>query len=95
MKIKKPRVFLGDTGFDIVELQEQLMDDGLLPIMPYNPRNTDVPLDIKYRGDLIHQQTNKLSLNRKELDDTYIQQISVENVNNILLRTFMYADGTR
>lgn len=85
MQVKKPRVFLGDSGLDIVELQEHLMDDGILPIIPYNPRNTDVPLNIKYRvEDLVHQRTNKVSMNRRELDNTYPQRNAVENTNNVL-----------
>jgi hypothetical protein len=85
MQVKKPRVFLGDSGLDIVELQEQLMDDNVLPIIPYNPRNTDVPLDIKYRvEDLVHRRANKVSMNRRELDRTYPQRNAVENTNNVL-----------
>jgi len=85
LQVKRPRVLLGDSGLDIVELQEQLMDDGVLPIIPYNPRNADEPLPIKYRSeDLIHQRTDKVSLNRRELDRTYLQRNAVENTNNVL-----------
>lgn len=83
--VKKPRVLLGDSGLDIVELQEQLMDEGVLPIIPYNPRNADEPLDIKYRvEDLVHQRTDKVTLNRRELDSTYPKRNAVENTNNVL-----------
>jgi hypothetical protein len=85
LQVKKPLVLLGDSGLDIVELQDDLIDDGVLPIIPYNPRNTDVPLEIKYRvEDLVHQRTDKVSLNRKELDSTYPQRNAVENTNNVL-----------
>lgn len=83
--MKKPQVLLGDSGLDIVELQEQLMDDGVLPIIPYNARNADEPLPIKYRSeDIVHQRTDKVTLNRKDLDITYPQRNAVENANNVL-----------
>jgi len=85
LQVKKPRMILGDSGLDIVELQEQLMDEGVLPIIPYNPRNADNPLPIKYRSeDLVHQQTDKVTLNRKELDRVYPRRNAVENANNVL-----------
>jgi hypothetical protein len=85
LQVKKPRVLLGDSGLDIVQLQERLMDDGVLPVIPYNPRNTDEPLNIKYRvEDLVHQRTDKVTLNRGELDRTYPQRNAVENTNNVL-----------
>jgi hypothetical protein len=85
MKVKKPRILLADSALDIVELQKQLMDDGILPIIPYNPRNTDEPLDIKYRvEDLVHKRTDKVSFNRKELDSIYTKRNAVENTNNVL-----------
>lgn len=85
MMVKKPRVLLGDSGLDIVELQEQLIDEHVLPIISYNPRNTDEPLDIKYRvEDLVKKRTDKVSLNRKELNWTFKKRSAVENTNNVL-----------
>ena len=85
LRVKKPRVLLGDSGLDIVELQEQLMDDGVLPVIPYNARNADEPLDIKYRvEDLVRQRTDKVTLNRRELDEVYPERNAVENANNVL-----------
>ena len=85
MQVKKPRVLLGDSGLDIVELQGQLMDEGVLPIIPYNSRNADEPLEIKYRvEDLVHQRTDKVTLSRRELDSTYPKRNAVENTNNVL-----------
>jgi hypothetical protein len=60
MLVKKPRVLLADSTLDIVELQEQLVDEHVLPIIPYNPWNTDEPLEVKYRvEDLVRHRTNK------------------------------------
>jgi|GEM_PF-330996 len=85
MLVKKPRVLLGDSGMDIVEMQEQLIDEHVLPIISYNPRNTDEPLNIKYRvEDLVQKKTNKVSLNRKELNRTFKKRSAVENTNNVL-----------
>jgi len=85
MLVKKPLILLGDSGLDIVELQEQLIDEHILPIISYNPRNTDEPLDIKYRvEDLVQKRTDKVSLNKKELDRTFKKRSAVENTNNVL-----------
>jgi len=85
MMVKKPTILLGDSGVDIVELQEQLMDEHVLPIITYNPRNADDPLDIKYRvEDLVHQRTDKVTFNRMELDKVYRRRGAVENTNNVL-----------
>ncbi|HER45540.1 MAG TPA: IS4/IS5 family transposase, partial [Thermoplasmatales archaeon] len=85
MLVKKPRILLGDSGLDIVELQEQLIDERVLPIISYNPRNTNEPLDIKYRvEDPVQKRTDKVSLNKKELDRTFKKRSAVENTNNVL-----------
>jgi BarA-like signal transduction histidine kinase len=34
--------------------------------------------------DLVHQRVNKVSMNRKELDNVYPQRNAVENTNNVL-----------
>lgn len=85
ISVKKPRVLLGDSGLDIVELQKQLIDEYVLPIITYNPRNADDPLDIKYRvEDLVQKRTDKVTLNWKEFNIIYKQRAAVENTNNIL-----------
>ena len=83
--IKKPAILLGDAGFDIVELQEQLLDDNVLPVITYNPRNTDEPLDIAYRVEhLVQQRTDDVKLDRKGLDNDFRMRPAVENANNVL-----------
>jgi len=85
MLVKKPTMLLGDSGLDIVEMQEKLMDDHILPIITYNSRNTDNPLDVKYRVEnLVQKRTDKVTFNRKELDKVYRKRCSVENTNNVL-----------
>ena len=83
--VKKPNIVLGDSGLDIVEMQEKLIDEHVLPIIAYNPRNTDKPLDIKYRVEgLVNKRTDKVTLNRKELEKSYRSRSAVENTNNVL-----------
>jgi hypothetical protein len=85
MLVKKPTIVLGDSGVDIVELQNMLIDEHILPVITYNPRNADHPIDIKYRvEDLVHQRTDKVTLNPKELDKVYRRRCAVENTNNVL-----------
>lgn len=85
MQVKKPTILLGDSGLDIVELQEDLMNEHVLPIISYNPRNTDNPLDVKYRvEDLVRKRTDKVTLKRKDLDKVYRKRCAVENTNNVL-----------
>jgi hypothetical protein len=54
LQVKKSQMLLGDSGLDIVELSEQLMDDGVMPVISYNPRNLDELLPVKYKfyGDV-------------------------------------------
>jgi len=83
--VKKPTILLGDSGLDIVDLQNMIIDEHILPVITYNPRNTDHPLDVKYRvEDLVHRRTDKVTLNRKELDRVYRRRGAVENTNNVL-----------
>ena len=85
MQVKKPTILLGDSGLDIVEMQEDLIDEHVLPIISYNPRNTDNPLDIKYRvEDLVRKRTDKVTLKQKDLDKIYKKRCAVENTNNVL-----------
>jgi hypothetical protein len=85
MQVKKPTILLGDSGLDIVEMQEDLMNEHVLPIISYNPRNTDTPLDVKYRvEDLVRKRTDKVTLKRKDLDKVYKKRCAVENTNNVL-----------
>lgn len=49
MKLLDTEIFLADGEFDIIKLQEDMMNQYILPVMPYNSRNTKEPLPIKYR----------------------------------------------
>ena len=54
-----------------------------MPIAPYNPRNTDDPLDIEYRvEDRIENHSEDVQLKRSVLDETYNRRTQVERTND-------------
>lgn len=68
MKLLGTHVFLGDGEFDTIELQKDLLDQHILPIIPYNPRNTTTPLPITFR---IQEWTNTPCIEWLEDEHTY------------------------
>jgi len=83
--IKKPRVFLADAGFDFIDFQKEMMDENILPIITYNPRNSSKPASITYRVEqLVKQRTTNVTFNQKALKKTFRKRASVENTNNVL-----------
>ena len=55
----------------------------VVPIAPYNPRNTDNPLDIEYRvEDQIEEGSEDVQLKQSILDETYNQRTGVERTND-------------
>ena len=54
-----------------------------MPIAPYNPRNTDDPLDIEYRvEDRIEEHSEDVQLKQSILDETYNHRTGVERTND-------------
>jgi len=49
LAVDTPRWFLGDSEFDMLGWHDWLLGQSVVPIAPYNPRNTDDPPDIEYR----------------------------------------------
>lgn len=83
--LKKPRVFLADAAFDYISFQKEMMQEKILPVITYNPRNTHQPYPITYRiQQLIKDHTQKVTFNPKELKKTFRRRSSVENTNNVL-----------
>ncbi len=78
--IKKPTELMADPEFDVVDLIEDLLDDKVLPIIPYNPRNSNEELPIEYRAEkIVDEQQDNVSLNTDELDkEYYSKRVSVE-----------------
>lgn len=44
-----PLLLTADGEMDILEFHNQLMDQGVMPVIPYNPRNAKEPLRIRFR----------------------------------------------
>ena len=49
-----------------------------MPVAPYNPRNTDDPLDIEYR---IEKHGADIQLKQSVLDETYNRRSQIERTN--------------
>lgn len=69
---EKPQILLGDSEFDMLEFHEILLSEHVVPIIEYNPRNTETPLPITYR---IQQYTNDFSLEWLTEEDRYRAEI--------------------
>jgi len=53
---------LGDSAYDILDWHDHLLAVGVVPVVPYNPRNADDPLDIEYRvEDRIEEHSEDFS----------------------------------
>ncbi len=71
LAVKQPIWMLGDSGYDILDWHDFLLEAGVVPIAPYNPRNTSEPLDIEYRVEnRISEFTEDVTLKRSILAET-------------------------
>ena len=58
---------------------------GVVPVAPYNPRNTDDPLDIEYRVEnRIEKHGEDVQLKQSVLDKTYNCRSQVERTNGAI-----------
>ncbi len=74
---------LGDSAYDILDWHDHLLAAGVVPIAPYNPRNTDDPKDIEYRvEDRIGGHSEDVQLKQSILDETYNNRTGVERTND-------------
>ena len=79
LAVKQPIWMLGDSGYDILDWHDFLLEAGVVPIAPYNPRNTSEPLDIEYRVEnRISEFTEDVTLKRSILAETYKRRTQVE-----------------
>ena len=54
---------LGDSAYDILDWHDHLLAARVVPIAPYNQRNTDDPLNIEYRvEDCIEEYSEDVQL---------------------------------
>jgi hypothetical protein len=74
---------LGDSAYDILDWHDHLLTAGVVPVAPYNPRNTDDPLDIEYRvEDRIDEHGEDVQLKQSALEKTYNRRTGVERTND-------------
>jgi hypothetical protein len=77
-----PRWMVGDSAYDILEWHDALVEEGVVPIAPYNPRNTDEPLEIDYRiEERIKSHSETVRMDADRLDKTYKRRSQVERTN--------------
>ena len=70
---------IGDSEFDMLEWHDHLLAQAVVPIAPYNPWNTNNPLDIDYRvEERIKEHSNTVRLWQKQLKETYSYRSQVE-----------------
>ncbi len=80
--VDTPIWMLEDSAYDILDWHDHLLDAGVVPIAPYNPRNTYDPKDIEYRfEDRIVEYSEDVQLKRSILDETYNNRTGVERTN--------------
>jgi len=72
---------IGDSTYDTLDWHDHLLSAGVVPIAPYNPRNTDDPLDIEYRvEDRIEKHSEDVQLKHSVLDETYNRRTQIERM---------------
>ena len=73
---------IGDSAYDTLDWHDYLLTAGVVPIAPYNPRNTDDPKDIEYRvEDRIEGHSEDVQLRQSTLGKTYNRRSGVERIN--------------
>ncbi len=83
LAVEQPIWMIGDSACDTLDWHDHLLEAGIMPIAPYNPRNTDDPLDIEYRvEDRIEKHSEDVQLKRSVLDETYNRRTQVERTND-------------
>ncbi|WP_114579698.1 transposase [Saliphagus sp. LR7] len=82
LAVAQPIWMLGDSAYDTLDWHDYLLTAGVVPVAPYNARNTDDPLDIEYRvEDRITEHSADIQLNQSTLDETYTRRTGVERTN--------------
>ncbi|MFC4987539.1 transposase [Saliphagus infecundisoli] len=82
LAVAQPIWMLGDSAYDTLDWHDYLLAAGVVPVAPYNARNTDDPLDIEYRiEDRITEHSADIQLHQSTLDETYNRRTGVERTN--------------
>jgi hypothetical protein len=78
-RVETPRWMIGDSEFDMLGWHDHLLRQAVVPIAPYNPRNTSDPHDIDYRvEEQIKEPCGTVRLWQKQLKETYSHRSQVE-----------------
>ena len=84
LAVESPRWMIGDSEFDMLEWHDHLLAQAVVPIAPYNPRNTNDPLDIDYRvEERIKEHSDTVRLWQKQLEETYSYRSQVETAIDV------------
>jgi hypothetical protein len=82
LAVEKPMWMLGDNAYNTLDWHDHLLAAEVVPVVPYNPRNTDDPKDIEYRvEDHIEKHSKDVQLNQSALNETYNRRSGVERTN--------------
>jgi hypothetical protein len=82
LAVRKPMWMLGDSAYDTLDWHDHLLDAGVVPVAPYNARNTDDPKDIEYRiDDRITEHSQDIQMEQSTLDKTYNRRSGVGRTN--------------
>ncbi len=83
LAVKQPIWMVGDSAYDTLDWHDHLLAVGVVPVAPYNPRNTDEPNDSEYRvEDRITEHSEDVQLKQSTLDETYTRRSGVERTND-------------
>jgi hypothetical protein len=83
LAVEQPLWMIGDSAYDTLDWHDHLLAAGVVPVAPYNARNTDDPLDIEYRvEDRIETHSEDVQLKQSTLDETYNRRSGVERTND-------------
>ncbi len=96
LAVESPRWMIGDSEFDMLEWHDHLLAQAVVPIAPYNPRNTADPLDINYRvEERIKEHSDTVRLRQKQLDKTYSHRSQVETAIGVCKDLGLGTPGVR
>jgi hypothetical protein len=81
--VAKPMWMLGDSAYETLDWHDHLLAAEVVPVAPYNARNTDDPKDIEYRvEDRITEHSRDVQLKHSTLDETYNRRIGSNEPTN-------------
>ena len=79
LAVETPRWMVGDSEFDMLDWHDHLLAQAVVPIAPYNPRNTNDPPDIDHRVEgRIKEHSDTVRLWQKQLEKAYLHRSQVE-----------------